>query len=310
MYTHEEVRQVCEKTGIMALDEPTPYTPAEKAGFLFPADALQVLIGFWMTQKIGLKIVGPEGCGKSELIKQFHAALRYPLLQPLCGPRTDEADLRGQVLPSEEGGFRYVYGHVVTAMQYGCSVFLDEYNLLPSSVITALNPILDGAKVDIPETGEVIVPQPSFRVFVAQNPNDKALGFHGRNEEDISNKARFVTYKMGYGDEQEEKLVKDVLVGSGCFDESFAIGMAAQMVSLAKKIRRLYMADSDEANALEATMSTRSLLAWATLMGTPVFGSMKAPIRTTLQLAYLNAHSDEFNEAVSQFVTEIFGNEQ
>lgn len=305
MYTHEEVQKMCQDLGLPVLEH-SPYVPKINPDYRFPAEGLQVLLGFFYTGKLALKIIGPQGCGKSELVKQFHAAMNWPLLQPQCGPQTDEADLRGQILPDENGGFKFVPGHLVNAMSWGCSVFLDEYNLMRSSVTTALNPILDGAKLDIPETGQCIHPQEGFRIFVCENPNDKALGFHGRNAEDASNLERFITYKMGYPEDMELATIKGILEQE--FDSSVSAGIADCMHSLAKKIRSLYMGNVDQGDALEATMSTRTLISWAMLMVNPIFKGMDTPALATLDLAFLNAHSTEFATQVRQFARDIFGN--
>ena len=194
---HKEVREFCEARGIMALAQPTQFTPKIKPDFSFRKEHVVELVGFWCMGEIAMMLRGPSGCGKTALIEQFHAAMNYPLLQPSTHARTEAPDLNGQIIPSE-GGFKYVYGLLVQAARHGLSVFLDEYNVMDSSVTTSLNPILEGGKIDIPETGETIFPKEGFRVFAACNPNDKGLGFFGRNEEDASNKERFWVVEFGY----------------------------------------------------------------------------------------------------------------
>ena len=174
------------------------------------------------------------------------------------------------------------------AARYGLSVFLDEYNVMDSSVTTSLNPILEGGKIDIPETGETIFPKEGFRVFAACNPNDKGLGFFGRNEEDASNKERFWVVEFGYPTPDQEVPIVSAILKS-VFDDSTADSYAQKMVEVANRIRQQYMGESGAADALEVTMSTRTLRRWA--KGITVFGGQGGsanPITFTLARALTN----------------------
>ena len=172
---HQEVRAFAASQGIVALESASPFTPEVDPTFQFNKQHVLEMIGFWLTGFTAMKLLGPQGCGKTKLVEQFHAALNYPLLQPQTHARTEAPDLNGQTIPTAEG-FRYVYGHLVNAAKAGCSVFIDEWNVLGADVTTSLNPILEAGKIDIAETGESILPAQGFRVFAACNPNDKSLG--------------------------------------------------------------------------------------------------------------------------------------
>lgn len=303
---HKEVREFCEARGIMALAQPTQFTPKIKPDFSFRKEHVVELVGFWCMGEIAMMLRGPSGCGKTALIEQFHAAMNYPLLQPSTHARTEAPDLNGQIIPSE-GGFKYVYGLLVQAARHGLSVFLDEYNVMDSSVTTSLNPILEGGKIDIPETGETIFPKEGFRVFAACNPNDKGLGFFGRNEEDASNKERFWVVEFGYPTADQEVPIVSAILKS-VFDDSTADSYAQKMVEVANRIRQQYMGESGAADALEVTMSTRTLRRWA--RGITVFGGQGGaanPITFTLARALTNNAPRESRDAIHEIVKDIFG---
>lgn len=306
LMSHEDVRNFAAARGIAPLDAPTAYTPKLNPSFMFRKEHVIEIVGFWVLGEVAMMLRGPSGCGKTALVEQFHAALNYPLLQPQTHARTEAPDLNGQIVPTAEG-FRYVYGHLITAAKNGVSVFLDEYNVMDSAVTTSLNPMLEGGKIDIPETGETIHAKEGFRVFAACNPNDRGLGFFGRNEEDASNKERFWVVEFDYPTpEQEVPVVANVL--KRVLDDAVAEAYATKMVELANRVRSQYMGNSGAADALEVTMSTRTLLRWA--KGLSVFGGQGGapnPIQFTLARTLTNNAPSGTRQAIHEMVADIFG---
>lgn len=302
---HIEVRAYLEAQGLPALPEAGQHTPPVKEDYVFQKEQVQEVAAFLVMGDAAMKLTGPQGCGKTALITQVHAAMNWPLLQPAVHAGTELSDLLGQITPTEDGSFRYMYGLLVQAAISGASVFIDEYNVLKPSVTTALNPILERGKIDIPETGETIVPHPGFRIFVAENPNDKSLGFHGRNEADAANRERFYTVKLGYLSAEVETAVLMAWLGSA-MEEAVASEFAKSMIELARRIRTQYMGTSNEANALEASMSTRTLVKWA--KGILVMGDRDNcdGVLCALERVYLNAIPETSACAVRQIYSDIF----
>lgn len=306
LMSHDEVRSFAAARGIQPLDAPTVFTPKIKPQFKFRKEHVIEIVGFWVLGETAMMLRGPSGCGKTALVEQFHAAMNYPLLQPQTHARTEAPDLNGQIVPTADG-FKYVHGHLINAALNGVSVFLDEYNVMDSAVTTSLNPILEGGKIDIPETGESILAKDGFRVFAACNPNDRGLGFFGRNEEDASNKERFWVVEFDYpSPEQEVPVVADIL--KSVLEDDVANAYAAKMVELANRVRGQYMGNSGAADALEVTMSTRTLLRWA--KGLTVFGGNGGapnPVQFTLARALTNNAPQESRQAIQEMVADIFG---
>lgn len=305
---HEDVRNLCEQQGIVALPEgAASYVPPESPDYVFRKELVSEMIVFWLSGEKAMKLTGPAGCGKTSLVEQFHAALRYPLLMPNTNSRTEADDLIGKVTAGP-AGWGYVPGPLHLAGENGISIFVDEYNVMSAGAITSLNRAAEGNSIDIPETGERIIFNQGFRLFAAANPNDKALGFFGRNPEDASNRERFWTVEFGYPDAADEQpLIEKAL--TSVFDDDTAATFAASMLEVAGRVRRQYMGENDGADALEVTMSTRTLVRWARAAATFATvvgqGSDKNPFRMGLERALTNAAPRESRNAIHEILADV-----
>lgn len=299
-----EVRNAVAGLGITALAAPDHHTPKVNPEYSFRKDMLTEMAGFWLMGETAMKLIGHKGCGKTTVVEQFHAALNYPLIKVTCNPRMEAAQLRGQFTPVQ-GGFSYTHGALVRAAKAGCSILLDEYNLLDPGEAAGINDLLEGGMMEVPETGEVIHPAPGFRIFACCNPNDQAMGYFGRNEQDSSNDDRFWTIVVDYAKPEEEiPLVERML--SSTFDDAVTKSYAEKMVQVANKIRQQFMGVSSDGSALEMTMSTRTLLRWA--KGMTVFHEAPQPVHYALARAMTNQKPfSETKVAIHAIVTDIFG---
>ena len=299
-----EVRMAAESFGLKALPEPDKHTPKVNEQYAFRKGMLTEMVGFWLLGETAMKLVGHKGCGKTTVVEQFHAAMNYPLIKVTCNPRMEAAQLRGQFAPVQ-GGFSFTHGALVRAAKAGVSILLDEYNLLDPGEAAGINDLLEGGMMEVPETGEVIHPAPGFRIFACCNPNDQAMGYFGRNEQDSSNDDRFWTITVDYPSAEEETpLVQSVLEQT--FDTTVAAAFAEKMVQVANKIRQQFMGVSSDGNALEITMSTRTLLRWA--KGFTVFHEAPQPVHFALARAFTNQKPfSETKTAIHAIVTDIFG---
>ena len=302
---HQEVAAKCAEFGIASVAAPSSFTPKQSANYNFRKEMLQEMIGFFLLGKPAMKIMGYKGSGKTSVVEQFHAALNYPLLSISCTPRTEAQDLIGKMMPTSEG-LRFVYGPVVVAATNGCSVLLDEYNVIDPGEATGLNQLLEGGTLFIPETNEVITPAPGFRVFATCNPADQAAGFFGRNEQDSANDDRFWTIWVNYpSPEDEVPIIAGVL--SQVFEDAQSSMFAEKMVDVANRIRQAFMGESSSGSALETTISTRGLVSWA--RGCTVFHSHPNMIHFALERAVTNTlpRGSSSKDAIHQIVKDVFG---
>jgi cobaltochelatase CobS len=239
-----------------------PAAPCKKPYVFVPAK-LRDLLAFWESGLVALKTIGDPSTGKTSLTQQFHARLRWPLYQYSCSPSTEAFQLVGQLLPSEQGGLRWVDGPVLGAAREGTSVLLDEYNTMDPGQATGLNMLLEGYSITIPETGEVVHPKPGFRVFATENPVDSRLAVSGRNVQDVANDDRFMVTEADYLPEPlEVQAVLQALLIDGLSND-VALMLAEQAVRTANDVRAAYRSNTA---AIDKPMSTRSVIRWAKLV--------------------------------------------
>jgi cobaltochelatase CobS len=285
----------------------SPPVPGED--YEYPEQGVLGFLGLLFSPtKYGLKLSGPEGSGKSSFIKAIHGVLGWPLLIPGIGPSTEESEFRGVLVPSPEG-LVHKEGVVLKAMRTGIPVLLDEFNTLKSGVITSLNSVLDGSGMYLPESEEVIMPAAGFKVYATENPADGGLGFHGRSREDESSLARFITVRLEYmADDQEKRLIVAALTRFGELDEGGAGLIAGRMLRVANQVRALWVGNNpDDPAALTSNLSTRALLAWAELLGSPFIGKRDDAVLLSLEMACLNSRTPEFKQSVTEYVKDVFG---
>lgn len=292
--------------------EPCQFTPEVDRDYVHRLDLIRDMFGFWVSGELAMLVIGHSGCGKTSFIEQWHACLNLPLLTVVAHPRTEIADLVGHYIPTESGGMAFHYGPIVRAAKEGWSVLIDEYFVLDPGVATGLNSFLQGGSLYIPETGEVIRPREGFRVFAATNPADIGAGYMARNTQDAANQDRFYTIKVGYPAPKEEiPLVSKVLLDMQIGDQGIADMYAEKMVDVANRVRKLYCGESDGANAIDATLSTRSLKRWAALFmlfaGNDQATGMDRPQHYALQRAVTNRTSPETARAIHDIVDIVFG---
>jgi hypothetical protein len=117
-------------------------------------------------------LYGPPGTGKTSLIEAA-----FPDLITVAGDGdTSVGDLVGEYTQDEKGGYVFVYGPLVTAMQEGRALLLDDATLISPKVLAALYPAMDGRRqIQVKaHKGETITAAEGFYVVAGHNP-----GVHG-----------------------------------------------------------------------------------------------------------------------------------
>lgn len=248
---------------IDGFEEGHPASPQINTGYVFMAEKMRDLLAFWHSGERALKIVGDPATGKTSLIEQFHARLRWPLYKVSCKPTTEARELIGQYFPTADGTLQWVDGPLLRAAREGTSVLLDEYNVMDPGEATGLNMLLEGYSFVVESTGEVISPAKGFKVFVTENHVESRLSVSGRNVQDAANDDRFMITTADYlPAELEERVVVNSLVADGV-DENTAALIATQVVAVANKVRKAYRQEDSE---VDKPMSTRVVVRWAKLV--------------------------------------------
>ncbi|MFB7161122.1 AAA family ATPase [Streptomyces sp. NPDC056242] len=117
-------------------------------------------------------LYGPPGTGKTSLIE----AAFGDLLTVAGDGDTTVGDLIGEYTQDDKGGYEFIYGPLVTAMQEGRALLLDDATLISPKVLAALYPAMDGRRAIQVKAhkGETITAADGFYVIAGHNP-----GVHG-----------------------------------------------------------------------------------------------------------------------------------
>jgi len=116
-------------------------------------------------------LYGPPGTGKTALLE---AAFGADLLTIIGTGDTEVADFVGGYIQTPSGGFEWVDGPLVQAIEEGKVLLIDEIGLIDPKVLSVVYGLMDGRGelriTQNPERGVVKV-QDGFYVVAATNPN-------------------------------------------------------------------------------------------------------------------------------------------
>lgn len=243
-----------------------PFAPLPSPDYVFKRSDLRDMLVFWEDGLTALKLEGDPSTGKSSLVFEFHARLRWPLYFLSATEDTDTRQIFGQLLPDASGNLRWMDGPALRAAREGTSFLVDEWNLLNPNTSSSLNLLAEGKPYFIPETGEVVTPKKGFRLFATENPVDSRLLVAGRNVQDVASDDRFMVIKTDYmaGADEVQVVKKAVLASNAAQNEQQADLVAAQVVRIANDTRAAFR---DKNNvAIDRPMSTRTCIRWARLI--------------------------------------------
>ncbi|MDR2198371.1 MAG: CbbQ/NirQ/NorQ/GpvN family protein [Deltaproteobacteria bacterium] len=251
-------------TKIMAYSSPSTFTPATNPNYLFP-DQSGDLIVWSLDNHDPLYIFGPQGSGKSCLVKELASRLNYPVFELTGHSRLEFPELAGH-LSVKDGQMFFQYGPLSLAMKFGGLFLLNEIDLLDPSTAAVLNWILDGFPLCIPENGgELITPSPMFRFAATANTNgssDETGLCHGTLRQNSAFVDRFWLCETGYpkADREVAPLAK--------IAPALPSALLSKMVEFASEVRKLFRGSGSESraeNLLDVAFSTRTLIRWARL---------------------------------------------
>lgn len=259
----------------------------------------------------GIQIVGHLGTSKSSLVEQYHARLNLPLYVYNAHPRTTQADLIGELQPGTNGKIEFVFGPLGRAAMEGSACLIDESNVMDPSESVALNTLIEGRSVFVKEINGWIHPQDGFKVITTINP--RASGYIGRNTQDAAFDDRFAVLRMEYlKSEIEINIIARQLMKDGMMKDIARV-LAGKFVEVANTVRNLYMGVSEDATALETTISTRTLKRWVNFF--MLFQNVKkapyqfSPVHFALERAQTFKTSDASRIAIHALVEQVFNEE-
>lgn len=244
---------------IIVNDVPSPYIPVKDDSYQFREELLRRLL-IWHGGIAGgnLLVQGPTGSGKSSLVEQFCNRMGIALYRVPCHARSEFGDFTGQLTVKADGSTEFIHGALPRAMKTGAYLLFDEFNFLPPGVSGALNTVLDGGPLLLPETGELIQPHPDFRIAATGNSvaqGDDAALYRGTQRMNLALIQRFLAAKVDYLSQIEEAKVLHAV--APCLPGS----VIQSLVDVADDVRAAFTKGD-----IETTLSTRVLVKMARVM--------------------------------------------
>ena len=292
-------------TMIFGYDAPSEYTPSIDPNYLFHESSRDVIVWFLMQNPEPLYICGPTSAGKSSLVRQIAARLNYPVFEATGHDRLEFPDLVGH-LSVQNGNMVFEDGPLTMAMKIGGIFLFNEADLCSPATLAGLNTILDGSPLCFAENGgELVKPSPMFRFIVTANSNgnsDETGLYQGVMRQNIAFMDRFMLVEMDYPKAEVER---DLL--NRMFPEIPA-EITEKMVDFANDVRRNFMGNSSAHDALDVTLSTRTLIRWArlTIAFQPLSKQGISPIMYALDRALGFRASTTSRAALHEMAQRIF----
>ncbi|BAU58137.1 aerobic cobaltochelatase CobS subunit [Halorhodospira halochloris] len=284
--------------------DPThPNIPPLKSSYVFRHRLLGDVLAFLHhSAGDGLFLCGPTGSGKSTLISQIAARLNWPVQSVTCHGRLEFQSLIGQFV-LVNGSTEFVHGPLAVAARDGHILILNELDMMDPAELAGLNDIIEGQPLVIAENGgEVIHPHPQFRLIATGNSlgsGDNTGLYQGVLRQNLAFMDRFRIIHVDYPDPEAEKEMLQAAV------PSLPEEIVSRMLSVAGEVRRLFMGSDSEAGQLTVTMSTRTLVRWATLAAT--FKGAPNVFEYSLNQALTARAEAEQREAIHRIAADVFG---
>lgn len=283
-------------------DDTHPQIPVRKPYVFRPELLRDVLAYLHDAGGDGLFLTGPTGTGKTSLICQIAARLNWPVQSVTCHGRLELSALIGQFV-LVNGSTRFVHGPLSVAARDGHLLILNEIDLMDPSELAGLNDIIEGQPLVIAENGgEVIRPHPQFRVLATGNSAGSGDGsglYQGVMRQNLAFMDRFRVLQVSY---PEPALEKSVLLAAA---PKLPDLIADKMLLVAAEVRRLFVGGGEGEAELTITLSTRTLVRWATLSLT--FKGAPNVFEYALSQALTARAEPEQREAIHRIAADIFG---
>lgn len=180
--------------------EPIPpkATPVEHTGI----DTLDATCQKLGRGNMGLRLVGPHGCGKNYLLRYLHWKTNRVLVSVDADSTMVAQDVLGISAVNEDRVSVFRDGVLTKSMKHGYTIVINEGNVVSAGVMMALQKVLNQNILTVKESGEEIIPHPAARIVITMNPPIREY----RDSEPLNaaTRDRFQTIYFDYLDEEDE----------------------------------------------------------------------------------------------------------
>lgn len=146
-------------------------------------------LGRLLAENMAVGLIGPSGVAKNYTVDWLHRKTNRVVNAMDMTGDTESEDLISQKVIGDDGTFETEDKPLKLSMLHGWTFVINEYNLGDQRIHNVVQTLIqDGHLVD-PNTQEVIIPHPEFRLIVTMNPPTPE--FRGTDELNKAHRDRF-----------------------------------------------------------------------------------------------------------------------
>jgi cobaltochelatase CobS len=257
--------------------------------YVAPSQGYLEKLAFGVANNLPVLLIGETGVGKTQAVRYLAWKTNNGLRRVNLNGATTVDEFLGKMLINEQGTY-WVDGVLVSAMQAGDWILLDEINACLPEIAFCLHSLLDDDRMVVlmEYDGRIVRPHPNFRLFASMNPSEEGR-YSGTKTLNEALLDRFpIVIRMDYLNEDEE--MEAVIAQSGNTDEDV--------------VRRMVRAANDVRTAIRnekifGSFSTRRVIDWARM-------ALSFPVREAARYAVVSKQSTYDAETVQDIVDNYF----
>jgi cobaltochelatase CobS len=257
--------------------------------YVAPSQGYLEKLAYGVANNLPVLLIGETGVGKTQAVRFLAWKTNNGLRRVNLNGATTVDEFLGKMLINEQGTY-WVDGVLVSAMQAGDWILLDEINACLPEIAFCLHSLLDDDRMVVlmEYDGRIVRPHPNFRLFASMNPSEEGR-YSGTKTLNEALLDRFpIVVRMDYLSEEEE--VQAVIAQSGNRDED----VVRRMVRAANDIRAAMRSEK-----IFGSFSTRRVIDWARM-------ALSFPVREAARFAVVSKQSAYDAEAVQDIVDNYF----
>lgn len=274
-------------------EQKNPFIPKWDPSFWIDEEALEIL-AYSIAENKNCMMVGPTGCGKSTLVKNFASLLNQPARRINFNRDTRASDVIGEKTLDEDRKIKFIDGVFTQCARNGWWVLLDELDAAPPGVLMRMQSALEEERqlVLTENDAEEVEIHPDFRIISTSNTKgqgDSCGQYAGTHVVNVSTLNRFaVVVEMNFPPRDKE--VEIITTKS-----KVELPIAKKMVEVARLVRNGFYIEE-----CSFIFSTRNLVELSKL-----FVKVK-DVKKAFKFTCLNKACTADAKYISQIVNRVF----